>query len=107
MAQVQICVRNQNGNAMVSVDGIAFITLLASDGRTIGQQSVTLRYADADFPNLEPGSYTAMVSHPSVEPTVARYDFGIQSATEIIQVFFMYSEPERVLLRSFMELRAR
>jgi hypothetical protein len=92
---------------MTSIDGTVFIVLLASNGQTIGEKTVTLRYADADFPNLLPGNYTAVVTHPSVEPSTARFEFGIQSTTEIIQVIFQYSEPERVLLRSYMELRAR
>ena len=99
MAQIQIAVRNQDERSLTSIEGTAFVALLRSDGRLISEKTVSLRFADADFPDLSPGKYKALVRHPLVEPQEATWDVSIQTETELIQIAFIYSEPERVLLR--------
>lgn len=63
MSDIFITIRNQNENAMTSVDGVIFVAILKQDGTVVGQKSVNLRYADAQFANLEPGKYTAVAFH--------------------------------------------
>ena len=99
MAGIFIAIRNQNDNALTSIDGIAFIALLGQDGRIISQQTVDLRFADAAFDNLPIGNYTAMVRHERVEPQESTYEVELTQESELLQVTFVYLEPERVLLR--------
>lgn len=105
MAQVQIAIRNESDRAMTSINGTIFLALLTSNGTVIGQQNVDIMWADADFSGLAPGNYTAVAIHPEVRPNRASYDFGIQQMSELIRINFVYSEPERVLLRSYLEIR--
>lgn len=99
MASILIAVRNQNGNALTSIEGTAFIALLGKNGQIISQQTVSMRFADAYFTDLAVGDYTAIVRHPEVEPTEATYQVTLSSEDEELRVMFFYSEPERVVLR--------
>ncbi len=99
MAQIQIAVRNQDQKSLTSIGGTAFVALLAKEGRIISEKTVSLMFADADFPNLSPGDYRALVRHPDVEPNETTFDITIQTETELLQVVFFYLEPERVFLR--------
>ena len=98
MAVISIVTRNQNSNALTSIDGIPFIAILQMGERTIGEQTVNLVFADTFFDNLEAGQYTAIVKHELVEPHVAQFDVTLMTQTEILQISFNYLEPERVLL---------
>jgi hypothetical protein len=98
MSDIFITVRNQNENAMTSVDGVAFVAILGKDGLIIEEKPVNLRYADAQFANLTSGDYTVIVFHQSVNPPEARQDVTL-SEDELLEVRFIYSEPERQLLR--------
>jgi len=102
MSDIFISIRNQNDNAMTSVDGVAFIAILRQDGTTLDRQTVELRYADAQFANIPPGEYTAVAYHESVNPPEASQDVTI-GADELLQVKFIYLEPERQLLRIFVQ----
>jgi hypothetical protein len=99
MAQIQIAIRNQDEKSLTSIEGTAFVTLLSKNGQVIASKSVTLRFADADFPDLSPGDYRCLVRHPLVEPQEVTWDVTIQTEPELLQVLFIYSELERVLLR--------
>ena len=98
MSDIFITIRNQNENAMTSVDGVIFVAILKQDGTVVGQKSVNLRYADAQFANLEPGQYTAIAFHQSVNPPEAS-SFVTLLEDELLEVRFIYLEPERQLLR--------
>lgn len=98
MAIVRIAVRNQNGNALTSIEGIPFIVILSQDERMINEQVVDLIYADAYWEGLIPGEYIAMVRHQLVEPPLARYNFEIITDSELLSILYNYLEPERVLL---------
>ena len=72
MSDIFVTIRNQNQNAMTSIDGVVFVAILQQDGTLLAQKPVNLRYADAQFANLEIGQYT---------------------------IIFIYLEPERQLLK--------
>ncbi|MBR8826376.1 MAG: hypothetical protein DSM107014_00480 [Gomphosphaeria aponina SAG 52.96 = DSM 107014] len=98
MAAITIATRNQTGNALTSLGGIPFVTILPQGERLIDEQTVDLIYADAYFDNLTPGKYTAMVRHELVQPALTLYDFEIMTDSELTSILFNYLEPERVLL---------
>jgi len=100
MSDIFVTIRNQDGRAMTSVDGIAFITLLAQDGnKVLAEETVDLFEADAGFDDLPAGHYTVIVTHGRVEPRSATYDVTISIEDQVIILKFVYLEPERVLLR--------
>jgi len=98
MAVISIATRNQNGNALTSIGGIPFMAILQLGNRVIGEQTVSLLFADTFFDNLEAGQYTAKVRHELVEPSLAQFDVALMTQTELLQISFNYLEPERVLL---------
>jgi len=98
MSDIFITIRNQNDNAMTSVGGVPFVAILRQDGSILAQKPVGLRYADTQFPSLPPGEYTAVAFHDSVNPPEASQDITL-SADELLEVRFIYLEPERQLLR--------
>ncbi|MFB2923742.1 hypothetical protein [Aerosakkonema funiforme] len=102
MSDIFISIRNQNGNAMTSVEGVAFIAILRQDGTVIDRQTVSLRYAEAQFADLPLAEYTAVAFHESVNPPEATQKVTL-AADEILQVRFIYLEPERQLLRIFVQ----
>lgn len=102
MSDIFIAIRNQNGNAMTSVGGVAFIAILRQDGTMIDRQTVDVRYAEAQFINLPAGEYTAVAFHESVNPPEASQKVTL-AADEILQVRFIYLEPEQQLLRIFVQ----
>jgi hypothetical protein len=99
MAQIQIAVRNESQRSMASVGGTFFLAILASNGQVIASKNVSIMFADAEFPNLQPGKYQCLVRHPEVQPTQAEWEVELQTEADLLQVLFIYSEPERVLLR--------
>jgi hypothetical protein len=99
MSDIFIMIRNQANAALTSIEGIAFVTLLQQDGQVIAEEGVDLFYADAGFDDLPLGQYTVVVRHEQVEPTEAVYNVIIRAIDEVILLTFVYSEPERVLLR--------
>ncbi|MCU0536572.1 MAG: hypothetical protein MUD14_22010 [Hydrococcus sp. Prado102] len=98
MAVISIVTRNQNGNALTSIGGIPFMAILQLGEQVIGEQTVSLLFADTFFDNLEAGQYTAKVRHELVEPPLAQFDVTLMTQTELLQISFNYLEPERVLL---------
>ncbi|MCL1469539.1 hypothetical protein [Argonema antarcticum] len=102
MSDIFISIRNQNGNAMTSVEGVAFVAILRQDGTTVDRQTVSLRYAIAQFADLSPGEYIAAAFHESVNPPEATQKVTL-AADELLQVRFIYLEPERQLLRIFVQ----
>jgi hypothetical protein len=98
MAVISIVTRNQNGNALTSIEGIPFVAILQFGEQVIGEQTVELILARTIFDNLLPGSYTAKVRHELVEPQIAQFDVTLMTEEEILQISFNYLEPERVLL---------
>jgi hypothetical protein len=83
---------------MTSVEGVAFVAILKQDGSMVGQKPVNLKYADAQFSELSPGNYTAIAFHQSVNPPEASQDVTLLE-NELLEVRFIYLEPERQLLR--------
>ena len=102
MSDIFISIRNQDDRAMTSVGGVAFLAILRQDGTAIARQTVSLRYAMAQFANLPPGNYTAIAFHESVNPQEASQEVTLV-ADELLQVTFTYLEPERQLLRVFVQ----
>lgn len=98
MSDIFITIRNQNENAMTSVDGVIFVAILKQDGKIIQQKSVNLRYADAQFANLDSDEYTVIAFHQSVNPPQAQKSVNLLE-NELLEVRFIYSEPERQLIR--------
>ncbi|NJM86270.1 MAG: hypothetical protein HC847_02655 [Hydrococcus sp. RU_2_2] len=98
MAVISIVTRNQNGNALTSIGGIPFVAILQLGEQIIGEQTVSLLFADTFFDNLEAGQYTAKVRHELVEPPLAQFDVALITQSELLQISFNYLEPERVLL---------
>ncbi|MBW4495825.1 MAG: hypothetical protein KME26_22665 [Oscillatoria princeps RMCB-10] len=45
MSDIFITIRNQNENAMTSVEGVAFLAILRQDGTVVDRKPVNLRYA--------------------------------------------------------------
>lgn len=102
MSDIFITIRNQNDNAMTSVDGMAFVAILKQDGSIVDRKLVGLRFADAQFPNMPPGQYTAIAFHESVNPPSASQEVTLL-ASELLDVRFQYLEPERQLLRVIVQ----
>ena len=98
MSDIFVTIRNQNANTMTSVDGVIFVAILKQDGTIIQQKSVNWRYADAQFANLESGQYTVIAFHQSVNPPEAQQNVTLLE-DELLEVRFIYLEPERQLLR--------
>ncbi len=107
MSDIFVMIRNQSNNAMTSVEGIAFITLLTRDGRVLAEETVALIEADAGFDDLPTGHYTVVVRHELVEPRSATWDVTISSEDRVIMLTFVYLEPERVLLRILASVEER
>jgi hypothetical protein len=97
MSDVFVTIRNQKGNAMTSVDGVIFVAILRQDGTTIARKTVNLRYADAQFANLEPGEYIVSAFHQSVNPPEASQEVILEEQ-KLLEARFIYLEPERQLL---------
>ncbi len=98
MSDIFVTIRNQNENTMTSVDGVIFVAILKQDGTIIQQKSVNWRYADAQFANLESGQYRVIAFHQSVNPPEAQQSVTLLE-DELLEVRFIYLEPERQLLR--------
>ena len=99
MSDLFITIRNQNDNAMTSIEGVAFVAIIKQDGSILDRKTVGLRYADAQFPNLPPGKYTAVAFHQAVNPLEAS-ETVILAEDELLEVRFIYLEPERQLLKT-------
>jgi len=99
MSDIFVMIRNQDNNALTSIDGIAFVTLLRQDGQPLAEETFDLIYADAGFDDLPVGEYTVVVKHELVEPQQATCDVKIISEDEVILLTFVYLEPEWVFLR--------
>ncbi len=102
MSDIFVSRSNQDGIAMTSVEGVAFVAILRQDGTIIDRQTVSLQYADAQFARISPGEYTVIAVHESVNPSEARENFTL-ATDELVQVKFTYLEPERQLLRIFVQ----
>lgn len=99
MSDIFVRVCNQDNNALTSIDGIAFVTLLQQDGKVLAEETVELIHADAGFDDLPVGQYTVVVKHERVEPQAVAYGVTINTEDEVILLTFVYLELERVLLR--------
>jgi hypothetical protein len=97
MSDIFITIRNQDGYAMASYQGTLFVAIAQQDGTAIGEKPVNWRWADAQFPDLPPGEYTAIAFHESVNPPEASQDVTL-GANELLEVRFIYLEPEQQLL---------
>lgn len=97
MSDIFITIRNQDGYAMPSTQGDLFVAILQQDGTLLAQKPVNWRWADAQFPDLPPGEYTAIAFHNSVNPPEARRDVTLAVET-LLEVRFIYLEPEQQLL---------
>ncbi|MEA5420362.1 hypothetical protein VB712_14110 [Spirulina sp. CCNP1310] len=98
MSDIFISIRNQDGYAMPSTQGTLFVAILQQDGTLISQKPVNWRWADAQFPDLPPGDYTAIAFHQSVNPPEARQNVTLAIDT-LLEVQFIYLEPEQQLLK--------
>ncbi len=87
---------------MTSIEGHVFVAILKKDGTEVDRQSVSLRYAMAQFVSVPPGDYTAVAFHESVNPPEASQDITLVT-DELLQVTFTYLEPERQLLNIFVQ----
>lgn len=54
MAVISIVTRNQNGNALTSIGGIPFVAILQLGEQIIGEQTVSLLFADTFLIILKP-----------------------------------------------------
>lgn len=97
MSDIFVTIRNQDGNAMTSVDGVIFLAILRQDGTTIARKPVNLRYADAQFANLEPGEYIVRAFHQSINSSEASQEIVLEKQ-ELLEVRFIHLKPERQLL---------
>ncbi|OJJ15738.1 hypothetical protein BI308_24130 [Roseofilum reptotaenium AO1-A] len=97
MSDIFITIRNQEGYAMASHQGTLFVAIIQQDGTLISQKPVNWRWADAQFPDLPPGQYTAIAFHESVNPPETSQDVTL-GANELLEVRFIYLEPEQQLL---------
>jgi hypothetical protein len=68
----------------------------------IDRQTVSLRYAMAQFANIPTGEYTVVAFHESINPSEAQQKVTV-AIDELVQVKFTYLEPERQLLRIFVQ----
>lgn len=98
MSDIFASIRNQDEYAMTSLEGVAFVAILQQDGTLLRQTGVDLFFANAQFENIPSGNYTLVAFHPSVNPLEASQNITIKD-NEIVQVKFIYLEPERQLLR--------
>jgi hypothetical protein len=90
IAVISIVTRNQNGNALTSIDSIPFVAILPQGERIIGERTVERILARAVFQNLSSGSDTALVRHQRVEPPLARFDVTLITEEELLQIAFIY-----------------
>ncbi|TVQ51836.1 MAG: hypothetical protein EA366_14850 [Spirulina sp. DLM2.Bin59] len=100
MSDIFISIRNQDGYAMASNQGNLFVAILQQDGTLIDQKHVNWRWADAQFPDLPPGDYTAIAFHESVNPPEAAQNVTL-GVNELLEVRFIYLEPEQQLLQVY------
>lgn len=100
MSDIFVMIRNQDNNALTSIDGIPFLSFLERDGQLIAEETIELIYADAGFDDLPIGEYTLGVWHERVEPQKATCPVDIKATDEVVLVTFVYLEPERVLLNT-------
>lgn len=96
MSDIFIMVRNQGNNALTSIGGIPFVTMLEQTGKILGTETVDLVYADAGFDDLPNGRYTVIVTHEKVKPQWVTHDVTIQDIDDVVLLTFIYCEPERV-----------
>ena len=99
MPDIFVMVRNQSNNALSSVGGVAFVTLLQQSDRLIDRQPVDWYYADASFDDLPLGEYAVIVAHDRVEPPIIKQIVRLVAPDDIVLLTFIYLEPERVFLR--------
>ncbi|MCW6036156.1 hypothetical protein K4A83_07705 [Spirulina subsalsa FACHB-351] len=97
MSDIFIMVRNQSNNALTSIGGIPFVTMLEQTGIILGTETVDLVYADAGFDDLPQGQYTVIVTHEKVTPQWVKQDVVIQDIDDVVLLTFIYCEPERIL----------
>ncbi|KAM3097209.1 hypothetical protein ACKFKG_08905 [Phormidesmis sp. 146-35] len=103
MPDLYVVIRNQDDVAMSSIEGELLTVFLLQDEILLHIQPVDLFLAEVLFFNLPIGRYQVMARHPLVNPTQAQQPVQIEPQTAVIGVRFIYSEPERQLLR--VELR--
>ncbi len=98
MSDIYVMVRNEADKAMTSIEGKPVIALVKRDKLIYDEQPVSLRFADAHFYNLPLNRYTVIARHPALNPPEAMQEVDL-SARELLQVRYVYLEPERQLLR--------
>jgi len=84
---------------MSSIEGELLTILLLQDGVLLHTQLVDLFLAEVLFFNLPVGRYQVVAVHPSVNPAQVQQTVQIVPQTAVMGVRFIYSEPERQLLR--------
>jgi hypothetical protein len=94
-----VVIRNQDNVAMSSIEGELLTILLLQDGVLLHTQLVDLFLAEVLFFNLPVGRYQVVAVHPSVNPAQVQQTVQIVPQTAVMGVRFIYSEPERQLLR--------
>lgn len=97
MALLIISVCNERLQAMASINGTVFITVLSQSEQVISSTAVDIR-ADATFSRLSPGDYQVELYHPDVSPTSIRQSVTIEQAKDLVGMIFCYLEPERQFL---------
>ncbi|MCY7274546.1 MAG: hypothetical protein LH702_12630 [Phormidesmis sp. CAN_BIN44] len=95
-----VVARNQDDVAMSSVEGELLTIALLQDEILLHTQPADLFLAEVLFFNLPVGRYQVMAVHEAVNPAQAQQTVQINSQTVVIGVRFIYSEPERQLLRA-------
>lgn len=99
MPDLYVVIRNQDNVAMSSIEGELLTILLLQDGVLLHTQLVDLFLAEVLFFNLPVGRYQVVAVHPSVNPAQVQQTVQIVPQTAVMGVRFIYSEPERQLLR--------
>ena len=97
MALLIVSVCNERLQAMASINGVAFVSILSSDGQVVDSATVDIR-ASATFSQLSPGSYSVELYHPDVAPSTVRESVAVDQAKDIVGVIFCYLEAERQFL---------
>lgn len=84
---------------MSSIEGILVSILLLQNGTILHERPVDLFLAEVLFFDLPIGSYEVVAVHPRVNPPQVQQRIQITSQTVVFGLRFIYSEPERQLLR--------
>lgn len=99
MPDLYIFIRNQANVAMSSIEGERFTVLVLQNQLPLLAQPVDVFLAEALFFNLPPGIYEILVVHSQVNPPQTQQRIQLDAQTAVMGLRFIYSEPERQLLR--------